>query len=298
MQILSFESSMAAEVARIYNEVTAPIPHCKPAPADVFADTAALQCDDCSLEEILVAQGAGALQGFVHVGIARPATKDWMPQGELGVIRFLACRPGERAVGAALLAAAEAWARAKQRNWLLAWHMMYKYPFYFLPHTQLSQQLLHISALFGMAGYDHWSWSETVLEWRNFVVPALPAPPAGLEIEINHQLGHRGWQNNNEPDYDGLAITATKDGAYAGTCVMLYTEPGWCFCDELVVIDPLQGRGYGKYLLLRALEETHQRGCRHALISTGGTNHRAQLCYANLGYRLIDWTVAWQKKLE
>jgi GNAT superfamily N-acetyltransferase len=298
MQILPFNPSMAAEVARIYNEVTAPIPHCQPVQAEVFADTEALRSDSCTQEVILVAQEGGEIRGFVHVGVAKPATKDWMPQGEPGIIRFLACRPGERAVGVALLEAAENWARAQGRASILAWHMMYTYHFYFVPHAQLPQRLLHISSLFGMAGYQLWNWSETILEWRDFDVSPLPAPPAELELEIIINPGHRVWQNHNAPDFPGLAVKATKDGAYTGTCVMLYTEPGWCFCDELGVIDPLQGRGYGKYLLLRALEETRRRGCQHALISTGGTNYRAQLCYANLGYRLIDWTIAVQKELS
>ncbi len=72
-----------------------------------------------------------------------------------------------------------------------------------------------------------------------------------------------------------------------------------CFFTEWIgVEEDVQGKGIGRYLLQRALLEMHGAGYRHATISTARHNYRAALCYTNLGYRVVDWTYAYERELE
>ncbi len=56
MNIVQFESSMAADLARCYNTVIAPVPHCRPVSPETFATTERLACSACREEALLVAR--------------------------------------------------------------------------------------------------------------------------------------------------------------------------------------------------------------------------------------------------
>jgi ribosomal protein S18 acetylase RimI-like enzyme len=72
----------------------------------------------------------------------------------------------------------------------------------------------------------------------------------------------------------------------------------WCFTKWLGISDELQGRGLGRHLLQRALLELRGAGYQHAAISTARDNYRAALFYTNLGYRVIDWTYAYGRRVD
>ena len=67
------------------------------------------------------------------------------------------------------------------------------------------------------------------------------------------------------------------------------------FAVWLGVDEPYQGRGLGRYLLQRNLNEAYAAGYRHAVISTAHDNFRAFLFYSNFGYCLADWTHGYWK---
>ena len=71
----------------------------------------------------------------------------------------------------------------------------------------------------------------------------------------------------------------------------------WRFTTWLGVSDKFQGKGLGRYLLQRALQELHRTGYRHASISTDWQNFRAAVFYSNYGYHTVDWTYAVRKTL-
>ena len=105
------------------------VPHCWPVASSSLEET--LQAGEIEREEtrlleqaVLVAGSGG--DGFVHVG--RQATNKWR-KDEIGVIRFLAYRRGERAVGDALLAAAESWMRERNLRRSVVMPQPWRYPF-------------------------------------------------------------------------------------------------------------------------------------------------------------------------
>ena len=113
------------------------VPHCWPVVPSSLDET--LKAGEIEREEtrlleqaVLVAGSGG--DGFVHVG--RQATNKWQ-KDEIGVIRFLAYRRGERVVGDALLAAAESWMRERDLRRSVVMPQPWRYPFYAFPHAFL-----------------------------------------------------------------------------------------------------------------------------------------------------------------
>ena len=63
------------------------------------------------------------------------------------------------------------------------------------------------------------------------------------------------------------------------------------------VEDAFQGCGWGKFLASVMLEEANKLGYRHTVTSTEQENHRAQLLYTNMGYRVTDVAHSWLKDI-
>ncbi|UCH36481.1 MAG: GNAT family N-acetyltransferase [Armatimonadota bacterium] len=303
MEILQFEPEMAAGVARCYSDLVAGVPHCAPVSAEAFAALEPLAGPRAHSDEMLVARGANSeVAGFVHLAVAAPPTEDGHPKDEPGLIRFLSYRPGQRAVGQALLDAAESWVRERERPSILAWCNDYMYPFYHLPFAHLSERISHVHALFGLREYTV-HWSELLFEWRDFTPPAAVRPDLDFELRIepleNITIGHKVMAT-------GLAVRALRGTQEVGVCGMARAgedfprtnASDWCFCYELHVEESLRGHGLGKFLLATGLGEMKSLGCPHAAISTDWDNYRAALFYANVGYRLIDRTFSFRKEMS
>ena len=128
-------------------------------------------------QAVLVADSGG--DGFVHVG--RQATNKWQ-EDEIGVIRFLAYRRGERAVGDALLAAAESWMRERDLRRSVVMPQPWRYPFYAFPHAYLSDHLDHVQALLRFRGYAKIG-GEVFLDWLD-MQPKLVGDSSGLDYEL------------------------------------------------------------------------------------------------------------------
>jgi len=295
MEIVPFEPTMSEGMARCYNELIAPVPYCHPVSAERFASLADLASDRMRDEALVVARSEdGEVTGFVHVGISLPPRQEEDPPADLGAIRFLACRPGERVVGKALLEWAEQWARERQRARILAWSMAFRYPFYHFPCAYLSEHIGHVRALFGMHGYQEHE-SEVLLVWPDFAPPQAERPAMEFALEMDRREGRLGPR---------LELRAQQDGREVGSCVMYRTKAwpapdaqDWCWCDSLWVDDRLQGQRLSLFLITTALCEMRKAGCRHAAISTGWANHRAALLYTKLGYRHADRTCCFVKEL-
>ena len=302
MEIAPFEPGMAAGVAACYNDLVAGVPHCSPVAADEFVSLERLAFAACREETVLVARRAGSeILGFVHTGVAAPPTEDWHPKDEPGIIRFLAYRPGQRAVGHALLQAAETWLRERGRLAVMAWSNDYSYPFYHLPVAHLSDRIAHAHPLFALGGYGV-AMSELLFEWPDFEPPTVRRPGFDLDVAVEWRDSIAIGARVLKP---ALVVRAMRGDQEAGRCEIAglgratsrADAAGWCFCDELFVAEPLRGRGLGKFLLAAALAEMHQAGFRHAAISTDWNNYRAALFYANFGYSLCDRTFAFRKEM-
>lgn len=297
-EVVPYRAGMAAEVARCYQEMVAPAPHCEPVGGEWFADLRKLRRQPLAEEALLVALTRAAATGFVHVAVAAPATEEWHVKGEPGVIRFLAYPRGERAVGAALVAAAEDWLRARDRSAIVAGHCSFLYPFYHLPFAHISERIAHLPPLFGLAGYGV-DASELFYAWEDFQAPEVSAPELAVEIT-------GGWQEVVASFGPGVALRAMHHGRCIAECDIVRLGWGgwrpalsdWCFCTNLHIAEQWQGRGLGKCLLTQGLREARRRGLCHAAISTDWDNYRAQVFYTNFGYRFLDRTFAFRKMLK
>jgi GNAT superfamily N-acetyltransferase len=296
MEIVTFEPQMAADLARCYNELVAPVPYHSPAREEWFADLRPAQFQSCTDEEILAAQDGGDVVGFVHVGISAPPTHPWHVKGEPGVIRFLSYRPGERPIGAALLEAAERWLRDHGRAEVVAEFSSYQYPFYPLPMGHISERVSHLPPLFGMAGYAV-PESEVFFHWPDFQPPELARPELPFEVVVD--------ETTTPASLREVRVRAMQGEREVGKCTMLSLSgddwrpqlADWCICELLLVAESLRGRGLGRYLLVAGLAEMRQAGCRHAMISTDWNNYLACLLYTNVGYRFLDRTFGFSKQI-
>jgi len=295
MEIVPFEPNMAAGIARCYNQLIAPVPECYPVSEERFASVQSLAHERLRDEEIAVARQRGEVVGFVHVGVALPVEHYQELEGEPGVIRFLSYRPGERSVGQALLEWAEAWARNRERDAVVAWEAELRYPFYHFGYAHLSERIGHVRALMGMNGYRE-PGGELYLTWPHFTPPKTERPPFDFDLQVEWREG---------PTERWLSVRATQGEERVGRCNMDLRQQSpapdaqqWCYCGELWVRERLQGKRLGMFLLATALSEMRAVGCTHAAISTGANNYRAQLMYTNLGFQVVDYTVGFRKELR
>jgi ribosomal protein S18 acetylase RimI-like enzyme len=293
--IVPYTPDLAPAVAEAYNALIRPVPHCHPADANTMhAALAAAGNEWRHAERVFVALKGGVALGFVHTALGRHRHR---AAEESGLIRFLGYRAGQRAAGQALLECAEGTLRAQGQARAIAFAQRHRYPFYHLGSAYLSDRLGHVAALLGMNGYARTA-GEVYLDWRD--LPLLDPAPARIEAQIAVE-----WLPG-AGRLPGLAVRARRGGAELGVCMCVscaeYNAAGadqeWAFTKWIGVADEAQGRGLGKHLLQRALRELQQVGYRHAAISTALHNHRAALFYSNLGYRVVDWTYGYERRLD
>jgi len=292
IELVPFEPGLTAGVAQCYNDLMVDVPYSRPIPVERFGDDPVTLLGRRPLrnQEIAAARADdGEVVGYVHVGIALPPEQPWHTQGEPGVIRVLAYRPGQRAVGQALLEWAEAWARRHERTAMEAFSLAFRYPFGLAPYAHLPDSIAHVWALFTMNGYRE-AGSELHLHWCDFLPPTPVRPD--LEFELSHE-----WQDG--PFGRQVEVVARQGETYLGRCIMIrmQEDPEWGFCDELDVAEAFQGKRLGMFLLTTGLQEMRGLGCVHAGISTNWTNYRAALFYTNLGYRFTCRTASFWKGL-
>ena len=299
MEIVRYTPEMSRALAAVYHEAVRDVPHCYPVSDHAFGEELAAAAGEAEeqnglhSEAVFVAREDRRPLGFVHVGI-EGVTED-RPE-EQGAIRFLWYPRGQRRVGEDLLAAAEAYAREQNVSRVAAFPQGRRYRFYHFKNAFLSDRLDHVQALLAFNGYER-TGGEVFLDWPNFE----PAPPAAPEVEADVQVEQRPGRGKRP----GLRLWADRDGKQLGECVSCSVAEwhdadeaqDWIFTNWLGVEGEVQGKGLGRHLLQRALQEARGLGYRHAAISTERTNHRALLFYSNYGYHVVDWTYGFARKL-
>ena len=298
MDIVLYRPDVAAAVAESYNRAFGRVSLCYPVgPDDLAAAVASPDALDRdpplqALAAFVASEGEDVL-GFIQAGVQPP---EHAGGAGLGMIRFFWYEAGRRAVGQALLEAAEAHLRRRGIERVEAFYDRYTFPFCQMRPCYLSDSLGHVQALLLVNGYE-WVAGEVVLVWPDFE-PVEPRPLDG-PIELAVQ-----WRET--PDRRPTAtVNALKDGRRIGQCQCVrvgdYTDDerarDWFFTVWLGVDDEFQGRGLGKHLLRRAFVEMRGAGYRHAAISTREHNHRAFVFYSNFGYQVADWTHGFGRSL-
>ncbi|MDD9973867.1 MAG: GNAT family N-acetyltransferase [Candidatus Poribacteria bacterium] len=298
MEILQYTSDQQTPVTQFYNRLIANVPHCYPVAEEEFAivlrgvTTGKADKDDfgrgLDSETAFVAMTEGAVQAFIHVGLTQMRDED------VGIIRFLGYERGARRAGQAALEKAETYLKAFNVTRIFAAERRYR--FYHFEYACLSDALDQVQGLLGFNGYRR-SNGWVFLDWENYDVTPIPAPiPVTLSVEWKDERGQR-------PD---SVIKAYQGDEEIGLCVSVsggeYSDhpdaQDWFHTVYLEIEGEFQGQGLGRYLLQYALQEMKKIGYQHATISTRWDDYRALLFYSNCGYRVADWTYAYEKVLS
>ena len=298
MEILQYTSDQQTPVTQFYNRLIANVPHCYPVTEEEFAivlrgvTTGKADKDDfgrgLDSETAFVAIREGAVQAFIHVGLTQMRGED------VGIIRFLGYERGARRAGQAVLEKAETYLKSFNVTRIFAAERRYR--FYHFEYACLSDALDQVQGLLGFNGY-HRSNGWVFLDWENYDVTPIPAPiPVTLSVEWKDERGQR-------PD---SVIKAYQGDEEIGLCVSVsggeYSDhpdaQDWFHTVYLEIEGEFQGQGLGRYLLQYALQEMKKIGYQHATISTRWDDYRALLFYSNCGYRVADWTYAYEKVLS
>jgi len=300
MDILPYGQELLPALAAAYNAAIGGVPHCYPVSDDEFVSALAGVSDEgrspdrLHSEAVFIARQKDLLLGFVHVATERPKDAKGADQG---IIRFLWYERGQRPAGQALLNVAHDYCRQRDLTEIKAFPQNCRYPFYHFANAFLSVHLDHVQALLRFNGYEFFA-GEVFLDWLDYE-PVEPTP-ADVAAEFTVQ-----WKEGRGKR-PGVEIQALQGERKVGTCGCVsggeYSRADeahdWLFVLWLGVEENLQGKGLGRYLLQRALQEMHGIGYRHASISTGGGNHRAFLFYSNYGFRVVDWTYGLERDLK
>jgi len=197
----------------------------------------------------------------------------------------------------ALLAESEAHLRRLGAVEAEAFPQEERYPFYCVEHAYLSQRMDHVQALMQFSGYRA-ARGEVYLEWPDCRPPPPGDCPVAGEVSVEWSQGAGARPGFHLRLRDGARQIAVCRNVSCGDFSANPAAQDRFLTTWLGVEEDFQGRGVGRYLLLKALQEGLGAGYRHALISTAWDNYRAFVFYANLGYRVTDWTYGWRRALE
>lgn len=301
MEVLQYTPDMLSSLTQFYNRLTINVPYCYPIKEEELADTLSIATgkadrtdDDLEVETVFVAMQNGMVQAFIHVGFYQDENENNVKMNN-GVIRFFGYERGARHAGQAALEKAETYLKTYNVSRIIAFSKIYRYRFYHFEYAHLSNTLDHVQALLGLNGYQRCN-GQVFLDWKNFTVEPIPLSlPVKLAVEWKEGRGK--LPNCN--------ITAHKDDEEVGVCWNVscgefsnHAEvQDWVYTDWIGVEDDYQGQGLGKYLLQYSLQEMHKVGYKHASLSTDWNNNLALLFYSNCGYKVVDWTYAYEKVL-
>jgi GNAT superfamily N-acetyltransferase len=300
MEILPYDTAIAPELCAAYNQAILGVPHCYPVGEGDFAralDAAAggeQRKGRLHSEVVFVAREEASIRGFIHVAVERPERPD---RAEQGIIRFFWYERGHRRTGQALLASTEERFRQRGLAQVTAFWQDYRYPFYHFDHAYMSERLDQVHALLAFNGYERVA-GEVYLDWPDYE-PVAPAPAqvrADIFVEWEEGRGKR----------PSLLLNARQGDKHTGVCKCVSCgefsradeAQDWFLTTWLNVAEGERGKGLGRHLLQRALQEMREAGYRHACISTSWDNFRAFLFYSNYGYRVVDWTYGLRRELK
>jgi GNAT superfamily N-acetyltransferase len=126
---------------------------------------------------------------------------------------------------------------------------------------------------------DHPAVARELAEYLAFIGDTLDAD--GLDHDIAH------WQQ----EYDGtsgvLVLVVDPSGEVVGTAAVRVLEPGLGELKRMWLRPALQGRGLGRRLLDRSLEEARQLGCRRLRLDSQGKLEAAVHLYRAFGFAEI-----------
>ncbi|MBT4499385.1 MAG: GNAT family N-acetyltransferase [Gemmatimonadetes bacterium] len=303
MKVEQLPPERVGELAAVYNDHVADVPLSEAVSVERFAEIWAWRSDrsaQLETEQAIYAAGEkGGHVGFAHVALGRfpgPELRGDQQPGPTGVIRLITYPPGRRDAGQALLEAAEARLMGQGASRILAF-LNNGYLFQRFAYGELPDTCGHLVALLGMNGYRV-ARGEVFMRYANFVTEETILPDSRADLSVAHIPQTTGTR-------DSIRIVVRERGELIGICEG-HSLGLWGSSDRshatavlgpMDVEDAFQGRGWGRFLADAMLGEARELGYRHTATSTQQENHRAQLFYTNMGYRVTDVAHSWLKDL-
>lgn len=229
---------------------------------------------------VLVARLDEQVVGFGHVCRGSVSEVDSDTLLRRGVVRYLAFNPGRVDVGLRLLAAAEAYAKAAGLPAMVAWHHSAGYPFYHAGVGLLGGRNYDSLSALIEAGYtlrDRWlcysmDLTQAVTEWlpgqRLRVAQTAGVAPA-WEMAVYQPHAVRPCGRVRVVTLDRLSAQRDRPVVYLR---------------EAAVIEAEQGKGIGRWLVQRAINEFHSRGCGEMIAHVQHQQAVAQTMLPRLGF--------------
>lgn len=239
------------------------------------------------VDAVIVGEKDGSVQAFAHVtaGDIASAAPGNAEKLSGGFIHFLTYQPGARRIAQDVLAACEHLVRQAGHDSIMAFGG-YSYTFYHIGTPCFSDRMGHVYSLLRANDYELWGASQVFLEQA---IPELDAPiPPESDVRIALERPASG-------QLPGIIIRVIRNEEEVGLCA---AESAGKFCRdsaaqacavvESVGVNPdSRGRGWGRYLLQKALWELKRTGYRTAVVGMTDENVRALLLYTNMGFRVI-----------
>ena len=292
MKVKRIDLADAEALAGAYNQMVPAdgVPHCWAVTPGEFSTWLFTHEDEPNPREglhsdaLIACEEAGDVAAYSHVALGEIEVDDQKKSG--GFIRFMACRRRHRAAAAAVIEESERYLASEgaERFWALQPGTGPRY--YHMGFTGVSDKAAHLYGLLGRKGYEA-DCGEIFMRMPRIDVEVPPLPADG-KIQVE-EYPHRG-------DLPNVESRALVDGKKIGECGIRsagdYCEAPdaqrTCFVLWLGVDDKWQGSGWGRVLLMKALERARELGYETASISTDWRNYRALTFYTNYGLRVTD----------
>ena len=287
------DPSEAGHLAEIYNRQVVPVvPYCFPVDQAAFIQGIQLRADgeavyDMSVDTVVVGERDGTVQALAHVTAGDIASADPANAEKLsgGFIHFLTYQPGERQVGQDVLAAGEQLVRGAGHDSIFAF-CGYSWTFYHIGTPCLSDRLGHVYALLRANGYEVWGARQVFLEQAIPDLDDPSRPEADVQVEIERPAS---------AELPGIVVRATHNEDEVAVCEAVsaaqfcpVSAAQTCAVVESVGLAPSRRRrGWGRYVLRKALRELRRMGYRTAVVGTTDENVRALLLYTNMGFHVV-----------
>lgn len=321
MKIRNLPIDEAGTLAAFYNKEFANLPYCYRVTPEEFAVGITAQEDSdesypmLSNDKLLIGIKDGHIVGFIHIAVWHKGEEaDWrigrhplesILDERVGLILFLHYQRSHRPVGQALLETAEQYLIDQGLRQIRAFSY-YGYRFHRWRHPFCLDRQGHVCSLLRLNGYRITRGS-ILLEWSNYDVTLPNSPDPFIEVKLLSQQS-RGEKPNQE-------VQLIRDNQLIGQGMAM---SGRYYCQDRSADDTFyipwffingsptgstiskgeQGKGLGRYMMLRLLWEMRQQGYVHAALHVDMANARPQLFYMNLGFEVVDTSYQWFKILE
>ncbi len=290
MRIEHWNVEDSKDLVHVYNNQIMDTPYFYPVSPDEFQDGIQNRVNQdngvkLQSEKIIIGEENGKILGFAHISAGEMDQFGQVKKG--GFIHFLTYQSGHRPIGQAILEECEKYLHDLDASQIWAFLHASNYRFYHLGFGYLSDKIGHVLGLFRMNKYDI-DLGEIFMSYPQYEISEPKLPDNEIKIEVS--------QDSSLGKLPSLHVQATRNGEQIGECVTLSAgefyraddAQDWFFTKWLGVEEKEQGKKLGQYLLQRTFWEMRKIGFKNAIISTNIKNYRAQLCYTNFGYQVID----------